>query len=71
MSRIVHGLKIFGAFWRDFIVGEDWRIAAGVVVAMAFTALLAHNDVAAWWVLPAAVLLMLGLSLRHAVRKSG
>ena len=71
MSRVVHGLKSFGAFWWDFIVGDDWRIAAGVVVAMALTALLAHNDVTAWWVLPAAVLLMLGFSLRHAVRKSG
>ena len=26
------GLRSFGAFWWDFIVGDDWRIAAGVVV---------------------------------------
>lgn len=25
----------FARFWYDFIVGEDWRIAAGVVVALA------------------------------------
>jgi hypothetical protein len=24
--------KGFGRFWWDFIVGDDWRIAAGVVV---------------------------------------
>jgi hypothetical protein len=70
MSAIGRGLKSFGAFWWDFIVGEDWRIAAGIVVAMGLTALLAHNGITAWWVLPAAVLLMLGLSLGEAVRKS-
>jgi hypothetical protein len=70
MNRIGRGLKSFGAFWWDFIVGDDWRIAAGIVVAFALTALLAHNNITAWWVLPIAVLLMLGLSLREAVRKA-
>jgi hypothetical protein len=27
-------LKSFGRFWYDFVVGEDWRIAAGVVVVL-------------------------------------
>jgi hypothetical protein len=27
-------LRSFVRFWYDFIVGEDWRIAAGVVVAL-------------------------------------
>jgi len=27
-------LKGFGRFWFDFVVGEDWRIAAGVVGAL-------------------------------------
>ena len=30
----------FGRFWWDFIVGDDWRIAAGVVVVLAAGALL-------------------------------
>ncbi len=25
----------FGRFWWDFVVGDDWRIAAGVLVALA------------------------------------
>jgi hypothetical protein len=70
MNSIGRGLKSFGAFWWDFIVGEDWRIAAGIIVAMAVAAILAHNNVTAWWVLPVAVVLMLALSLRGAVRKS-
>jgi hypothetical protein len=28
-------LRSFGQFWYDFIVGDDWKIAAGVVVALA------------------------------------
>jgi hypothetical protein len=32
-------LKGFGRFWFDFVVGEDWRIAAGVVVTLGAGAL--------------------------------
>ena len=35
--RFVRG---FGRFWFDFIVGDDWRIAVGVVVVLAAGALL-------------------------------
>jgi hypothetical protein len=28
-------LRAFAAFWYDFIVGDDWRIAAGVVLGLA------------------------------------
>jgi hypothetical protein len=28
-------LKSFGEFWYDFIIGDDWKIFAGVVVALA------------------------------------
>ena len=35
--RLVKG---FGRFWFDFIVGDDWRIAAGVVSVLALGALL-------------------------------
>ena len=57
----------FGAFWWDFIVGDDWRIAAGIIAALGLTAALAHNGVTAWWVMPVSVAVMLGVSLRHAV----
>jgi hypothetical protein len=30
----------FGRFWWDFIVGDDWRIAAGVVLVLGAGALL-------------------------------
>ena len=33
-------VKGFGRFWWDFIIGEDWKIAAGVAVVLAVGALL-------------------------------
>jgi hypothetical protein len=64
-------LRNFGAFWYDFIIGDDWHIAATVVVALALTALLAHGSIAAWWVLPLAVVVSLGVSLHAATHPSG
>ncbi|CAG6391207.1 hypothetical protein NMG29_27895 [Streptomyces cocklensis] len=61
-------IRSFALFWYDFVVGDDWRVAAGVVVALGATAGLVHAaDVNAWWLLPLAVVVMLGLSLRRAV----
>ncbi len=53
----------FFQFWYDFIVGDDWTVAAVVVVALALTALLAHNAIVAWWLMPLAVALVLSASL--------
>ena len=71
MNRVVRAVRAFAAFWWDFIVGDDWRIAAGVIVALAATAALAAAGVPAWWLLPPAVAALLALSLRRATRPSG
>lgn len=63
-------LKSFGEFWYDFIVGDDWQVAAIVILALAGTALLVHGaSVNAWWLLPVAVMAALGWSLYRAVRR--
>ena len=36
-------VKGFARFWWDFIVGDDWRIAAGVIVVLTAGALLVAN----------------------------
>jgi len=59
-------LVSFGRFWWDFVVGDDWRVAALVIVAIGVTAAVAASDIAAWWVMPLAVVLVLALSLRRA-----
>ena len=70
MNRLASGLRAFGAFWWDFIVGDDWLVAAAVVVGLVVTALLAHAGVPSWWVLPVALLLTLPVSLRRGIRES-
>jgi hypothetical protein len=52
----------------EFVVGDDWRAALGVVAAIALTAGVAAAGIAAWWVLPIAVAGILYLSLRRAIR---
>jgi hypothetical protein len=37
-------IRGFARFWVDFIVGDDWRIAAGVTVVLAFGAVLAASE---------------------------
>jgi hypothetical protein len=64
----VRRIKAFGYFWWDFVVGDDWRAAAGVVLAIAVTAALSHNGVNAWWLMPVAVAVVLWLSLKRAAR---
>jgi hypothetical protein len=65
-------LRSFGAFWYDFIVGDDWRVAALVAAGLALTAIVTHAArVNAWWLLPVCVLAALGWSLRRAVAEKG
>jgi hypothetical protein len=62
--------RTFGLAVWDFIVGDDWRTAIGVALALALTALAAAVGVSAWWVMPLAVFGLLALSIRRAARGS-
>lgn len=67
MGRAILG---FLRFWYEFIIGDDWTVAAGVIAALAITSLLSHRSVATWWLMPAVVALLLFTSLRRAARGS-
>jgi hypothetical protein len=43
----------FARFWYDFIVGDDWRIAAGVVTVLALGAIAVAAGVTGNWLAPA------------------
>jgi hypothetical protein len=55
------------ALW-DFVVGDDWRTALGVPLALGVTAIFARLGIVAWWVMAIAVPLLLWRSLRRATR---
>ena len=59
-------MKRFGHFWWDFVVGDDWRVAAGIALGLGVTAALATAWATAWIVLPLAVAAVLWMSLRRA-----
>ena len=62
MQFIVNFVK----FWYDFIIGDDWTVAAVVAVTLVLLYLLPHS--AFWWLLPLVVIAILGLSLWRAAR---
>jgi hypothetical protein len=51
-------MRTLALFLWDFVIGDDWRIAAGVGVALAITAAFQW-----WWLLPLAVAALLALSV--------
>lgn len=55
-------------FLYEFFIGDDWSIAIAVVVAMALTWILAHHGSNAWWLILAALAVVLPLSLWRATR---
>jgi hypothetical protein len=63
-------MKAFLRFLWDFLVGDDPAIAAGVVVTLGVTALVATTSVPAWWIVPVAVAALLGVSLWRGARAS-
>lgn len=60
-------LRAFGAFWYDFVIGDDWLVAAGVVLGLAGTWVLHRAGIAAWWLLPVLIAVLLPVSLRRAI----
>lgn len=61
----------FCRFCYDFVVGDDWRIATGVVAALGITALLARTTtLPVWWIVIVVVVTLLPLSVRRVARNS-
>lgn len=62
---LVRWIGGFLFFWYDFIIGDDWRVAAGVVVGFFATHAI---GISGWWLLPVVVALMLSFTLHEATR---
>jgi uncharacterized membrane protein len=63
-------VRAFGAFWYDFVVGDDWRVAVLVVVALATTYAVSTTSVPAWWVPPVFVAVIIPMSALRVVRRA-
>lgn len=61
-------LDALGRFAWEFVVGDDWRVAVGVVIAIAVTAVVAEAGLSAWWILPLATAGLLALTIWRATR---
>ncbi len=59
--------SLLGGVW-EFVAGDDWPTALGVVLALGLTALCAQTALASWWIMPVAVVGLLELSLARAAR---
>jgi hypothetical protein len=64
----VNGIRAFGRFWYDFVVGDDWRVALGVALALGLTAILAALGAPTWWLLPLLIAAILAGSVWRAAR---
>ena len=64
-------IRGFFAFWYDFIVGDAWEVAVGVLIALVVSAILASTSLKSitWLILPLIVGLSLALSLIWYARK--
>lgn len=60
----MHYIVSFGKFWYDFVIGDDWLIAALIAVTLCVLTIVHRSSL--WWVLPIVVVLALGASLRRA-----
>jgi hypothetical protein len=58
MTRLWSLVRGFGRFWYGFIIGDDWTVAAAVLVMIGATYGLVHVGVPAWWLGPVIVLLI-------------
>jgi hypothetical protein len=62
-------LRTLGAFAYDFVIGDDWLVAAVVVAGLGVTYWLSHvAAISAWWLIPLLLAFLLPVSLWRAIR---
>jgi uncharacterized membrane protein (UPF0136 family) len=64
-------LRAMGQFAYGLVIGDDWGVALGLVAALALTAGVSRTAVPSWWVLPAALLVLLPVSVWRTARRGG
>lgn len=65
-NKYLKGAKSFIDFWVDFIVGDDWRIAAAIGISFVATEFVAPSPLS-WAIIPVFVVISLSYSLFCAI----
>jgi len=68
VSTVGRWIVGFAKFWYDFIIGDDWRLAAGVVATVIAVVIADHQGANWWWLLPLCVAALLTISVTHEMR---
>ncbi|HUW78423.1 MAG TPA: hypothetical protein VMV52_06715 [Candidatus Nanopelagicaceae bacterium] len=66
-GTVIESISAFGAFWYDFVIGDDWRMAVGIVAAFGLTDLLRSDHGVNWIFVPVIVATLLTYSLYRAI----
>jgi multisubunit Na+/H+ antiporter MnhE subunit len=68
---MISRLRAFGAFWYDFVIGDDWRVALGVIFGLAVTYVASRfTDAPLWWIVVVTVAVLLPVSIHRIARRS-
>jgi len=62
-------VRAFVRFWYDFIVGDDWRLAAVALLALCLSALAAQGSIPAWPLGPSLLSAALPVSVAREPRR--
>ena len=63
MSMVVRVAVAVGKFIYGYIFGDDWTVAAVMILALIATGILVAAHITAWWLVPVLAVLMTGVSL--------
>jgi hypothetical protein len=70
MKTVRRGLRAFGHFWWDFLIGDAPELFAAVVAIVILALLLRHHGRVAYIVIPLATVLALVASTLRAARRA-
>ncbi len=70
MNLIKRGLRSFGQFWWEFLIGDAPELFGATVVVVILALLLRHHGYVAYVVLPLTTIVLLVASTLRAARRS-
>jgi hypothetical protein len=65
MARIWSAIIAIPRFLYNFVVGDDWTVAAAIVAGLGVTAILNANHLVAWWLMPIVAIVATAVSIQR------